>query len=192
MALIDSQPFVARRGHLLLGEVGATEPTQAEIDAFVASNTPITGLIDIGHTNREGFLNDGTEATTEIRGSYQNPNLMIVTTEEATEFVTTDSLQVTDTFALDLFYGNGTAEDGRYLVPPSSGVATEHSLLLIRTNGQGYNVGEWYPKVAVQRNGVIQYVTDDFSLMPLRFTGLQVTGQPFKVIISDNIEDSTP
>lgn len=184
--LIDSQPFVASRGHLLLGQVGATEPTQAQIDAYIAAATPIPGLVDIGHTNREGFLNDGTEATTEVKGSYQNKNLMVVTTEEATEFVTTDSLQVTDPYALTLFYGNGQAADGRFVVPPASGAAQEHSMLLIRTNGTK-NIGEWFPKVSVQRNGVLNWQTEDFALMPLKFTALVATGQPLKVIISDDI-----
>ena len=55
MALVDTQPFIARRGHIMLGETGATEPSQSQIDAYVASNTANPGFTDFGHTNREGF-----------------------------------------------------------------------------------------------------------------------------------------
>jgi hypothetical protein len=191
MALKDTQPFVASRGFILTGPVGTAKPTQAMIDAYVAASTPITGLTDLGHTNREGFLNDGTEATTQVRGSYQNKNLQVVTTEESTEFVTTDSLQVTDRDILKLYYGAGTATAGEFSVPPASGASAELAMLLIRTNGTK-NVGEWFPKVSIQRNGPINWQVEDFALVPFRFTALQETGQPLKVIISGDIEADTP
>lgn len=186
MALNDATPFVARTGFILLGDVGTAKPAQSAIDAYVAANTPITGLTDFGHTNREGFLNDGTEASTEVKGSYQNKNLMVVTTEEATEFVTTDSLQIDDKEVLKYYYGVGTATAGEFSVPPASGAAVEKAMLLIRSNGTK-NIGEWFPKVSIARNGPITWPTDDFALVPFKFTALTASGQPLKVIISPSI-----
>ena len=99
--------------------------------------------------------------------------------------MTTDSLQVTDPDVLRAFYGAGTVGDGRFEVPATSGAAIEAPLLLIRTNG-AKNIGEYFPKVAIERNGQISWPTEDFALVPLKFTALTVTGQPRKVIISDD------
>ncbi len=186
MALNDALPFSATTGRLLTGNVGTTKPTQSQIDAYMNSGTALTGLTDIGHTNSEtGFVNDGTEATSETRGSYQNRQLKVVVTEEATEFVTTESLQVTDPLVLAMYYGGGTQTAGEFAVPQSS-APVEKAMLLIRRDGTK-NVGEWFYKVAIQRNGPITYPTDSFALVPLKFTALKVTGQPLKVHISADI-----
>ena len=185
MALIDSQPFSAATGRLLLAETSAAEPTYAGAVAYIKENTPITGFEDIGHTSRDGFLNDGTDATTEVQGSYQNESLVEVETESATSYVTTDSLQVSDPKVLDLYYG-GQSEAGKYVVPQATGTSVERSMLLIRESVQGKVIAEYYPKVSVSKNGRITWPTKSFALVPLRFTILKATGKNFVEILSDD------
>lgn len=185
MALIDSQQFITNTGRLLLAETTAAAPTYAGAVAYIKENTPITGFEDIGHTSRDGFINDGTDATTEVQGSYQNENLVEVETESATSYVTTDSLQVTDPEVLDLYYG-GQTEAGKYVVPQSSGGSVERSMLLIRESAQGKVVAEYYPRVSVSKNGRITWPTKSFALIPLRFTVLKATGKNFVEILSDD------
>ncbi len=188
MALNDAMPFTAATGHLLLGPVGTAKPTIANINTYMAapSTATITGMKNIGHTNLDtGFVNDGTDATSEVRGSYQNRNLRVVTTEPATEFVAVESLQVTDAEVLAKFYGGGTVTAGEFAVPDSS-TPVEQAMLLIRQDGTR-NVGEWFEKVAIERNGQITWPNDSFALVPLKFTALKVTGKPIKVIISSEI-----
>lgn len=164
-------------GHLLLAETTASAPNAAAVDLFVSAGTLPTGFTNVGHTDLDQVLVFGQEGgDTTVKGSWQASSLREITTP-VVEYFVVKSLQMIDTQILKLYYGGGTAGSGKFDTPDSVGT-TELSALLIMVDSSNGNIGLYVPKCSIRREGEIEFASDDFTKLPLRFTTLKKDATP--------------
>ncbi|MCO1575365.1 hypothetical protein M8C13_06270 [Crossiella sp. SN42] len=188
MPLNDAAVFLPARMHVFTAPVGTTAPTLAMVKA--APETAPTGWDDLGHTSLEEDIEFGSDGgDSETKGSRQVANLREIV-EATVDFLTVHSIQLTNE-TLTLFYGGGDAsKPGQFDAPAAFGT-TEKALLLVFLDG-AKRAGLWWPRASARRAGGIGAAADDFLRYPLRFTKLQLSGQPSERTFADTVGTTPP
>lgn len=187
MALTDTAVVLPGTGHVLLGTTGATRPTLAQLEAFVASGTAITGFTDLGHTDLDDILTFGQDGgDSEVKGSWQNPQLREVVTEAAIDYLVIRALQLRDNTVLALYHGGGDVSVENEFAWPDVSTPQERAITIVMIDGDT-PVALWAPKASIRREDSIEVSADEFAALPLRLTLLKQTGSPRAVWISDGL-----
>lgn len=174
----DDAVLVPGTGYFLIGDVAtSTQPLQADLDAFAADTSDLpTGWTNLGHTDLDDIFAPGQEdGETETKGSWQNSALREVTLSEAIDYYVAKSLQVIDNDILTLYYGGGDASVAGEFSLPDTTTPQERAACVVFVSGSDI-VGFYTPKVSIRREDAIEFASDDFTKIPLRFTILQKSG----------------
>lgn len=186
--LLDTSVVQPKRGHFLWRPVTTTAPvmpTVEEIEAFATDTSDLpAGFENYGHTSLdEAFAPNSDGGETEVKGSWQNPALMEVTTSEAVDYFVVKSMQIGDAEVQKDFNGGGTTGDG-YYEAPALRIPRQKEIVVVFLNTIGQPMANWYPLTSVRAEGPMEVASDDFIYLPLRFTRLQRTGAPVMRVIS--------
>lgn len=174
--------LVAGRGVVLLGAVGATPPTVAELETYAFTNALSDealpdGWSTFGDTDPEDlpeFDADGGDMTMLSTWAFANVR-EIPDGEPQVNFFTVNGIEFNgDTMRLR--EGGGTEEAGIFWapgmpIPTQSGVVVA---FIDTSNGQvkGYHA----PKMNIRGEGGVALATDSWAQIPLRFTEVQHPG----------------
>lgn len=194
MALNDAAVVYPNTAHFFLGDSAtATEPTLADIEAYVAdTSTPITGMTDLGNTTLDNVMAWGSDGgDTEVKGSLQNKSLREVLTSEKVDYFTVNSMQVKDNEVLTLYYGGGDASQPNRFGTPDNPIIQNRAVLVVIFDDEG-PLGMYAQKCSVRADDSIQMPADDFTSLPLRFTPLKVTGKSKIAWIADGLGTPAP
>lgn len=173
MAQTDGAVLYPSLGYVWTGVVGtATKPTTSQLATFVSAGTVPSGWTTIGHTDLNNVLTFGSEGgDTSVKGSWQNASLREITTSTLVEYFDVKSLQVLDKTILSLYHGGGTAASNE-LATPDASTATELATTLVMVDGTT-SVALYCPKASIKKAGDMEFASDDFVKVPLRFTPLK-------------------
>ena len=177
MAQNDSAVLRPGTGYVLTGATTATQPTLAALNTFVSAGTLPAGLTELGHTDADNILafsKDG--GTTTTLGSWQNPSLLSVVTEQAIDAFTVNALEVSNT-VMQYYYGGGDVSQTDQYRLPDTPTPTEVSVCVVFV-GAARNVGFWVQRGSVIGDDSPNFATDAFSNWPLKFTLLKRSGFP--------------
>ena len=187
MPLDDTAVFIPSIGHYLTGATTATQPTQTQINTFISAGTLPTGLTELGHTDAEDIFAFGQDdGDSEVKPSWQNKSLREIVTAQAIDYFVAKAMQLLDNDVMSLYYGGGDATGtGMYKLPDSS-TPQERSTLVVLSDGTN-NAGFWVQRTSIRREDAIEFATDDFTKIPLRFTVLKKSGSPKAVWIHPDL-----
>lgn len=181
MALNQNAIFTASVGFVYTGPVGTVvKPTPAEIEAFNPSSPSLgSGWVDLGHTSREDLPEFGYEGgEVETRGTWRAAALREVTTEAAVDYVVI-RLHQFDEEGLSLYYGsdNISTVAGEFSVGGSVVSSTERALCIVIVDGDR-KIAFHAPRTSIRREEELTMAVDDFAVLPLRATFLDLEGTP--------------
>jgi len=181
MALTDSAVLTPGVGHIFTSTTTGLTWTSTELATYATDGTVPTATqpwVELGHTDLDTiltFAQDGGD--TETKGSWQNPSLKTVITSAAVDSFTVNAEQVLDNDVLTLFYGGGDVSGTGRWAAPDAPAAIERSVMLVMLDGTT-PLGLSVQKASILRADAPQLASDDFMKFPLKFTILQVSGQP--------------
>lgn len=176
--------LVAGRGVVLLGAVGATPPTFADLESYAFAGSLAeaelpSGWTTFGDTDTEDLPEwDSDGGDTTMLSTWAFPNVReILDGEPKTNFFTVQAIEfATDT--MELFEGGGTAEDGVFWAPgqpvPTQAAVT---VVFMDTSVGGGQVTAYHaPKMNIRGDEGVTLNADAWSQIPLRFTELTHPG----------------
>lgn len=185
MALNSTSLLLPTHGRVLIGAVGTAQPTQAQVDAFVTSDTEITGFSLIGYTSSDTLPTFDVDGGDTTAYSTWEADSVKTATEAITDTVVVN-VSTIDGVTLPLFYGGGTVVDGAFTLPDSP-TAQSRALLVIFIDPD-VNVGFYAYKAQAIRNDAIGMGTDQLTELPIGFTLVKDGTNPKGVWISPAIE----
>ena len=189
MAYNDNAVFIPGKGAVLVGEVGADRPTWDAVKAWVDAGAAgdLAGYHPLGHTSIDDLPSfDSDTEGGEVKGSWENSALRTTRTT-VTESVTVQPIQWTPEPIRHRF-GPGTVvnADGAYEVPAVY-TSTEVSLLLIVIDGTSplaFHIG----KTSTSPDDSLDFDSENFLAMPIKYTILSAQGQPKFSILAENLK----
>lgn len=195
MGQVDTALLTAGSGHVLVsdytgGSAGA-EPTHAQLLTFASSGTTPSNWDPLGHTSQDNLLEpsqDGGEVTTS--GSWQKPTLK-TTQEPVTESITVPSIQLLDNKVLTLYYGGGDYSTPKRFIGPATPTPVEKRVCFVLIDGVAKVAGLYWPKCSITRAEGWSVSTENPTELPLKFTRLDMSGQPPFVWINDQLGTNT-
>ena len=193
MALKDDATFIPAHGDVLAAAPGTETPTADAIQKWI--NDGATGKLgsfdSIGHTSLDEL--PGMESEQEggdNKGSWQNPNLR-TTPITITDSITVTGIQWTEE-QLNYRFGKGTINTATGTFDaPDIYTATERSLLVVARDGANF-IAFHYPRVTSRPEGNVEFSSDDFMGLPIRYDVLKASGKPKLRIISNMLKTTTP
>lgn len=187
MAQLDSATLIPAQGYVLTAPTGTARPTAAALGTFVTAGTLPATWVSLGHTDLDNILTFGTEGgDTTIKGSWQTASLREIQTSKAVDYYTVRSLQALDRAVLALYYGGGDATTSDEFALPDASAPTERASLLVLVDGVSV-VGFYNSKASIRRDGAMEFASDDFTKIPLRFTPLKNGTNPLGVWYSTDL-----
>lgn len=192
MALKDNATFIPGHGDVLAATPGTETPTADAIQKWIEDGATgkLGGFESIGHTSLDELPGmESEQEGGENKGSWQNPNLR-TTPITITDSITVTGIQWTQE-QLDYRFGKGTINTANGIFDaPDIYTATERSLLVVARDGANF-IAFHYPRVTSRPEGNIEFSSDDFMGLPIRYDVLKATGKPKLRIISNMLKATT-
>lgn len=163
-----------KQGKVITIEGDVTALVGGTANALEATETTTpNGWNNIGHTSRDDMPEWGFDGgDTEIRGTWQNPNLREVVTKQAADYLKL-FVQQMDKHSFELYYGeNAATTPGVFGVAGGTPKPNEKAFLVIIVDGD-VRIGFYVRKASVRRDDSMDVPVDAFATLPIRATFLK-------------------
>lgn len=144
-----------------------------------AVTTPTTTAVNtwtgIGHTSRGTLPEFGFDGgKLEMKGTWQKERLREVqqTSNPVEDFVTID-LEQWDDGAFELYFGTNASDTPGIFGVDGSDVPVIKAVFILIVDGST-NIGFYAPKASIQRDSAIKMTVDDFAVLPVKATFLNM------------------
>lgn len=189
MAYEDNAVFIPGKGAVLVGEVGAARPSWDAVKAWVDAGATgdLADYHPLGYTSIDDLPSfDSDTDGGDVKGAWENSALRTTRTT-VTESVTVQPIQWTPE-PLAHRFGPGTVvnADGAYEVPAVY-TSTDVSMLLIVIDGTsplGFHIG----KLSTSPDDSLDFDSENFLALPIKYTILSETGKPKFSILAENLK----
>lgn len=164
-------------GAVIIGTVGATEPTLTQLTAFATTGAAITGWTIAGAASADDLPapgRDGGDSTSKYIWNKADP--VRTTTDQVTSFWDVNLVQL-DNIVMSLYHGGGDYSNANRFIGPASPVATEKAVTFVMNDG-GTVIGQYNPRMSIIGTDEIELDREEFTVVPLRFTRLAPTSGP--------------
>lgn len=186
----DDAVFIAGRGAVLIGQVGAEAPELDEVEQWITAGAVGTlgDFHPLGYTSLDDLpeLGSDTEGG-EKKGSWENDSLRL-TRVTSTDTITVRPIQWSEE-PLRHRFGPGTVEKNGYFQVPGVYTSSEVSMLVIIIDGGDFLVLHW-PKVASSPEDSIELDSEEFAAIPVKYTVLTMPGKPKQSVGLKALKDS--
>lgn len=165
-------PLQGKTITITIVDAGLTGGTTPHVTSSVTTAT--NGWINIGHTGRKKLPEFGFEGgKLEVKGSWQKLRLREIQTGDPVVDSVKIELEQFDPVALELYYGEDSADTPGVFGVAGDFIPIECALLIVIMDGD-IRIGFYAPRASVSRDASITLTEDDFGSLPIKASFLNL------------------